>query len=306
MLDTTPPQPKTSTPSSKQGRSNSSISEDVSERTSSSISDEDSQKAITFKKVEKVKDVSNQRQSEELEGQKDSSVVSEVSEDIPSTYSSASATPDVSLRESPRFDPNNETRRASSDEQAVQGQSSEDKELSDASNVPEEVLSVANSISQDSVRSTSKVLDLHQKTEPTKPAEDGGMDTSGLGSPAHLPVHTMEDLSQRSEQSYSYSSSIRSMSSHRSRTHSEQSGASYSDELFESSVSIGFKNKENLSDTDDDISEQLSIASEPSVASGGKLAFDLTADKSLEDTTVDIPEVAPRGNYLREKCQQRT
>ena len=218
-----------------------SLPEEVSENTANSITDEDSQRAIMDKKTQK--DVSRQKQgpqqSEDQEGQRDSSAVSDISEDIQSVYSSASATPDeVSLKESPRL---RSTREFQVTDE-LKGQSHVERELSEASSVPEEVLSTTSSASLDSVRTTPRLLDLHQKdqnnrTEPPKPDHDGSLNSSGKGAPSRLPVHSIEDLSQRSEPSYS--SSVRPASSHRSRTHSEQSGVSYSDEFVESSVSVG-------------------------------------------------------------------
>ncbi|XP_038046478.1 centrosome-associated protein 350-like isoform X3 [Patiria miniata] len=308
--DITPRPPKSPSPSpspsAKQNRSSvsSNISEEVFDRTSSSTSDEDSQRAVNAGQSpdELFRQKQGPHQSEEPEERKDSSVVSEVSEDIPSAYSSISTTPDASQKESPRSDTERDTRKMSPIGKApgdagvtvqdVRGQRSDQSEASD---VPEEVFSAASSVSQDSVKSVSKKIVLDEtkhspETDLVKTAE-----MLEKRSPSQASVHSVDELSQRSEKSHSYSSSVRS--SHRSRTQSEQSGASYSDDFFESSVSIGLRNKESPSeDTDDDISEQLSIASEPSepsVASSGKLGFNLSTDKLSVKAAEDDQEAAP-------------
>ncbi|XP_022084332.1 centrosome-associated protein 350-like isoform X2 [Acanthaster planci] len=305
--DTTPPPPKSLSPSPSTKRDKSSISasisEEVFERTSSSTSDEDSQRVVTASRKSQSPDELSHRRGgpqhlEECEEQRDSSALSEVSEDVPSAYSSVSATPEISLKESPRSDVETDVQKASlsvkarEEYQEVKDQRSEQSE---ASTVPEEVFSAGSSLSQDSIRSISKkiVLDERKYSPKTEPAEN--VETLEKKSPALVAGRSADDLSQKSEKSYSLSSSVRS--SHRSRTQSEQSGASYSEDFVESSISIGVKNKESyLEDTDDDISEQLSIASEPSepsFASSGKPSFILSPGKlSLEAAKNDL-EVAP-------------
>lgn len=200
---------------------------------------------------------------------------SEIPEDVDEPPSSSvSFTPDVSLKEAVK-----EKSDSVADEPTAKSESSD---------VPEDIVSVTSSYASDQDKSGLAIQDVKKDT-----VED---------------VHTRSSLSERSapgseiaeDLSVSYSGSAKSLSRQSTRPRSEKSEMSYSDDFFESSVSLDVHSRDAKSETDDDISEHLSMASEPSERSSGQsqepimgLKSKTPVEASAGDIEEDIEEQVP-------------